>query len=256
MEILIYLSILLAIVTVVGHAIWITLAALFRVVTGNESNSSQFNSTSKRPVLTEDLAATRRLIQYIQQVGISDPEQIQQLQLLVEKTEHHHWLATANRIDQSRAASQERTSTVPSAPLAIPTPQSRSRVSENVPSDQPIEQPIVASLVTETPFSEKQPQPSAPSLPKRATSEVLQSFLAAHNIRWGELTAGILIVVCSIGLVISLWSTLTETNRLIPASLFLAAVAAIEGAGLYTLRRWKLHDQPSGVDDRDDANPA
>ena len=54
--------------------------------------------------------------------------------------------------------------------------------------------------------------------------EIIQSFLSAHNIRWGELIAGTLIVVCSIGLVISLWGPLVQTHRAIPTLIFLAAV--------------------------------
>ncbi|XZE54702.1 hypothetical protein SH139x_000680 [Planctomycetaceae bacterium SH139] len=125
----------------------------------------------------------------------------------------------------------------------------------------PAPTPLAPSPLVQTPSGSQppmvQPQPAMavaaqqvqrPSLePRRALSEVLQSFLAAHNIRWGELAAGILIVVCSIGLVISLWSTLTEANRLIPAAVFLGAVAAIEGAGLYTLKRWRLRHTSRAV---------
>ena len=71
-------------------------------------------------------------------------------------------------------------------------------------------------------------------------SEIIQSFLSAHNIRWGELVAGILIVVCSIGLVRTLWSPLIATHRVLPSLIFLAANAAIYSAGLYTLSRWRL----------------
>ena len=82
---------------------------------------------------------------------------------------------------------------------------------------------------------------SRPTLPPAlSTSEIIQSFLSAHNIRWGELIAGMLIVVCSIGLVISLWGPLVKTHRAIPTLIFLAANAAIYSVGLYTLSRWRL----------------
>ncbi|MGB0596024.1 MAG: hypothetical protein ACPGLY_04890 [Rubripirellula sp.] len=78
-------------------------------------------------------------------------------------------------------------------------------------------------------------------------AELIQSFLAAHNIRWGELVAGMLIVVCSIGLVISLWSPLVAKHRVVPSLIFLAANAAIFAAGLYTLSRWRLRHTSRAV---------
>ncbi len=77
--------------------------------------------------------------------------------------------------------------------------------------------------------------------------EIIQSFLSAHNIRWGELIAGTLIVVCSIGLVISLWGPLVQTHRAIPTLIFLAANAAIYSVGLYTLSRWRLRHTSRAV---------
>ena len=86
-----------------------------------------------------------------------------------------------------------------------------------------------------------------PAPAKRALSEVVASFLAAHNIRWGELVAGLLVVVCSIGLVVSLWSTLTAAHRVVPSLIFMSADAAIFAAGLYTMRRWKLRHTSRAV---------
>ncbi|MCA9220345.1 MAG: hypothetical protein KDA71_08445, partial [Planctomycetales bacterium] len=88
-------------------------------------------------------------------------------------------------------------------------------------------------------------EPSArpPVTSARASAgKSLAEFLAEHNIRWGELIAGLLIVVCSIGLVVSLWTTLTQMHRVIPSLIFLGGNAAIFGAGFYTLFRWRLQD--------------
>ena len=87
------------------------------------------------------------------------------------------------------------------------------------------------------------PQPRA----MLSTGEIIQSFLSAHNIRWGELIAGTLIVACSIGLVISLWGPLVQTHRAIPTLIFLAANAAIYSVGLYTLSRWRLRHTSRAV---------
>ena len=80
-----------------------------------------------------------------------------------------------------------------------------------------------------------------------SAGEIIQSFLSAHNIRWGELIAGTLIVICSIGLVISLWGPLVQTHRAIPTLIFLAANAAIYSVGLYTLSRWRLRHTSRAV---------
>ena len=87
-----------------------------------------------------------------------------------------------------------------------------------------------------------EPVASAAASVKSTAGRSLAEFLAEHNIRWGELIAGLLIVVCSIGLVVSLWSTITGMHRVIPSLIFLSGNTAIFGAGLYTLFRWRLQD--------------
>ncbi len=83
---------------------------------------------------------------------------------------------------------------------------------------------------------------------KRSTwTDWLQAFLEEKNIRWGELLAGMLIVGSSVGLVISLWSTLKNAIPYFPALCFLAVTAAIHGAGLYTLRHWRLKTTSRGL---------
>ncbi len=101
--------------------------------------------------------------------------------------------------------------------------------------------PVTATLVEPTSTD------SVAGKPVLSPSEVIQSFLSAHNIRWGELVAGVLIVVCSIGLVISLWSPLVETHPVVPSLIFLGATSAIYAAGLYTLARWRLRHTSRAV---------
>jgi|GEM_PF-1211137 len=82
-------------------------------------------------------------------------------------------------------------------------------------------------------------QPPAPLTPSRTLADMLQGFMEESNIRWGEILGGLLIVTCAIGLVISLRATL-EYIPYFPALLFMLFTVAFHGAGLYTLRRWKL----------------
>lgn len=67
------------------------------------------------------------------------------------------------------------------------------------------------------------------------------------NIRWIELISASLIVVCSVGLVISLWNTLSATSRYFPSLVFLVATVAVHAAGQYTLRQWKLRSTSRGI---------
>src|SRR4051794_9361024 len=82
--------------------------------------------------------------------------------------------------------------------------------------------------------------------PQRRSGGSPRGFLEEHNILWGELVGGLLVVGCSLALVISLWQTLSE-NPLFKLATFTAAVAAVFGAGLYTYRRWKLESTSRGL---------
>jgi hypothetical protein len=82
-------------------------------------------------------------------------------------------------------------------------------------------------------------EPPEPPKPRRSFGEMLAGFMEEKNILWGELAGGLLIVGCSIALVISLWQTL-EKIPYFPFLILTAITAAIFGAGLYTLRHWKL----------------
>lgn len=90
-------------------------------------------------------------------------------------------------------------------------------------------------------------RPAAVSAARRQFAEVLQSFMAEKNIRWGELVSGLLIVGCAVGLVISLRAKLTEAIPYFPAVIFMLITMAIYGAGIYTLRRWNLSTTSRGV---------
>ena len=108
-------------------------------------------------------------------------------------------------------------------------------------------QPLSSPIPVSKPAVPAPANPVPTEVNPLSKAELIQSFLAAHNIRWGELVAGMLIVVCSIGLVISLWSPLVAKHRVVPSLIFLAANAAIFAAGLYTLSRWRLRHTSRAV---------
>src|SRR5439155_23736953 len=84
--------------------------------------------------------------------------------------------------------------------------------------------------------------PAEPRPPRRRRS----GFLEEHNILWGELVGGLLIVGCSIALVV----TLRQTLEAIPYFRFLLSAGVtlgLFGAGQYTLHRWKLSGTSRGM---------
>ncbi len=84
--------------------------------------------------------------------------------------------------------------------------------------------------------------PAAPMLPvqsRRQFADVLQSFMAKSNVRWGEIVAGLAIVGGYVGAVVSLWNDI-RGYPFLPALIFLVGTAAFYGAGIYTLRKWNL----------------
>ncbi|HKB39041.1 MAG TPA: hypothetical protein VKD72_21555, partial [Gemmataceae bacterium] len=94
---------------------------------------------------------------------------------------------------------------------------------------------------------EDRPDSPAPRPPgRRGLAALLAAFMEEHNILWGELVGGLLVIGCSTALVISLWHTLSE-NPLFKFATFTGAVSAVYGAGLYTLRRWKLESTSRGL---------
>lgn len=98
------------------------------------------------------------------------------------------------------------------------------------------------------PLDAPEPPPGAAARrPRQWFGQMLQAFMERSNIRWVELIAAALVVVCSGGLVISLWAPLSSASRFFPSLVFLIATAAVHGAGQYTLRTWKLRETSRGI---------
>jgi hypothetical protein len=96
------------------------------------------------------------------------------------------------------------------------------------------------AVAAPSPMVAAPPQANAePPQPARSLADMLQSFMEESNIRWGEILAALLIVVSSVGLVFSLRATL-KSIPYFPALLFMLFTVAFHGAGMYTLRRWKI----------------
>jgi hypothetical protein len=108
--------------------------------------------------------------------------------------------------------------------------------------ESPFRQPAAAAQAlpqAETPATPPASVFVEPPRPARSTADMLQSFMEESNIRWGEILAAFLIVISSVGMVISLRNQLKEIPYF-AALLFTVFTVAFHGAGMYTLRRWKL----------------
>ncbi|MEM6468211.1 MAG: hypothetical protein AAF802_01485 [Planctomycetota bacterium] len=234
--ILFALAIVWFFVTLIGHATWVVFAAFCRTVFGLEGRSDSRERSLSDSALIDAMLATaielkdRGLLDRELSGSISDA------------------IAGARR--KAATNQQERHASAPS-PIPL-VPLDRKQNSKNAATSAQRAQKLSSSVTTKAAVIESQSRTSvrrATDVPdadsKRASSAARRSlaeFLADHNIRWGELIAGVLIIVCSIGLVVSLWSTLTTMHRVIPSLVFLLGNAAIFGAGFYTLFRWRLRE--------------
>lgn len=111
----------------------------------------------------------------------------------------------------------------------------------------PIREPVLNSakeIAKPAPWDLPDPPPREP---RRTFSEVMSTFMHEKNMRWGELASGIMIVLSAVGLVMSLRETLENTIPYFSALLFMLITAAIHGAGIYTLKKWKLRNTSRGT---------
>lgn len=112
----------------------------------------------------------------------------------------------------------------------------------NPPADDGAAKQFVNAQVTM-----RQSPPVVSHQKKRSFAEVMSGFMQEKNMRWGELTSGILIVLSAVGLVVSLRDQLSNTIPYFSSILFMLITGAIIGAGIYTLKKWKLRNTSRGT---------
>lgn len=267
----------LASITVIGHGIWLALAFVFRQISGDVHASSpgkpcphcrhpqgvvggkckacgRVPHVNPTATLEQDLEATSRHLKRLLDRKVIPQEQFDHLMQVL-----------GSDLARLRGnASPSAPAAVPvESPFATPRPQTDRGMSPSQP-------PVVAEIVEAEAagngidWVERQqavpkrpvklqpvsplapavaplpPKPVKPPEPVRPLADVLQNFMQESNIRLGEIIAGLLIVGSAVGLIISLRNTL----KAIPYSsalLFMLFTVGFYGAGMYTLRRWKLH---------------
>jgi hypothetical protein len=228
-------------ITLLGHGSWVLVRGFFRLL----AKAAEPGDSDKRREETSDIAATRRVVARLAARGFMDPHGAAEMYDRLRRLEYGHTEPHAAATGVAPIAAEDR--------LASRLEAARHWMDRAETEEQPIEAELVANQsppvapVAAAVEPEPTPAPVVPQIPVLSRSQLIQSFLAAHNIRWGELAAGMLIVICSIGLVISLWSPLVKTHRVIPSLIFLGANAAIDAAGLYTLSRWRLRHTSRAV---------
>lgn len=277
---LIGLSCFVVFITVVGHGIWLLIAFIFRQLSGNKSSKragqpcphcrhpqgvvagrclacGRVPQVNPGAALEQDLEATARHLKRLYDRKIVSQEQFEHLLRAVSD-------------DLARLRGSPSPFAQPAAPAPSPAEPRPLQTDRGVTFSAP---PVMAEIVeaelapTGIDWVEARqappvhraaakvrpdtnasilaaavpkPPPAKPVEPARPLADILQNFMQESNIRVGEIIAGLLIVGSAVGLIISLRNTL----KAIPyssATLFMLITLGFFGAGMYTLRRWKLH---------------
>ncbi|MFO0878598.1 MAG: hypothetical protein U0840_14755 [Gemmataceae bacterium] len=259
----------LLVITVVGHGIWLMLAALFRSMAGEEAKPAppidrpSRNESDYCPACqTYYRGDERRCIS----CGLArhgkrarELEEIQLAVQLIRSLIRHKELEDEQAATVLKALAQRRHFLIypdqeaPAATTAStpePAPVEALRTTPVPPRPEPqwaAELPDVLEVVPveEAPplIAPVEPEPVAP---RRTLGEMLSGFMEERNILWGELVGGLLIVGCSIALVFSLWNNL-QALPFFPFLIFSALTAALFAAGHYTLHHWKLTSTSRGL---------
>jgi hypothetical protein len=270
------LACLLTFVAVVGHALWVVAARLFSsdtpappTVPQAAPPGSALSSTMPAQVCPRCGLPLKGqhcdVCDWPREGAKSEPRSLSALEALARQA------ATFNRLglldsqihqNLSRliADERQRLTTLSAAPPAAEIPIEAELVAAELveaPQVPPIapSQREFASLV---PVSERARQYEArqetlvpelaaePQEPKRAWTDWLAAFMEERNMRWGELVGGLLIVCCSVALVVSFWSEISERPWL-KFVLFNGVTAGLFGLGFYSKHRWRLHTSSQGL---------
>lgn len=223
-------------VMLIGHGMWLIAAAIFRGISGDSSQPSGTILTLPTSPAQKLYELQRHVIR-LRDEGVINAEQHQKLLDVIHQEQAKQRLAPVL------------TPVKPSPPSQPVAHQSTPSLHKEVPTELVFDDDPAPPVKRVADDSKKIPPvvPAAPPVqPSEPLTHVLQAFMEQRNIRWGEIISGLLIVGSSIGLVVSLWSTLSQVAYF-PALLFLLATAAIHGAGIYTLRKWKLRSTSRGL---------
>ncbi|HEX3144070.1 MAG TPA: hypothetical protein VHQ64_08865, partial [Pyrinomonadaceae bacterium] len=271
----IILFILLGVITLIGHAIWVFLAWLFRTIFSIEKEdpvpspipsiitSSHYCSNCGVPLNVEmkfcgGCGAHRPTLREEEQLGELEAT-IRQLERLHEAGEYK---TDYEELRRAIAAERDRILFPHGRPKKADRPSPATpRPTEPRPQPQTVEPETPASVTAfdgappaaTPPYGEwskdsddAELPPPTPKAPRKPFADVLAAFMEQSNVRWGEIIGGLLIIGCSTALVISLWAQISRVP-VIKFMIFTTVTAALFGIGFYTAHHWKLPTTSRGI---------
>lgn len=275
-EVLIVLVVLLTIVTLVGHGIWVMLAAVARTLAPAPGSPrpqghkrcplcGYANSESAdrcvwcgKPIGVEaasemsDLAAMRRQLGRLRAQAAMDPGEVEGLLARLDQYERRlRQPATAPRPAETAPAAAPKPR--PEAPAVVsappPLPPVAPKFTVEAPPAAPAAceaQPVLAKAAPPKPKPQAPPPPPPP--PKKSWMELVAEFFEERNVRLAEvilvLVGGLLIVGGSVAVVVSFWE---QMESYLKFAVFVGVSSAVFGLGLLAYHRWKLEISGRGL---------
>jgi hypothetical protein len=268
-----------ALITVIGHGIWVLLAAIFRAIFSKpDTERAAVNDKSDARTRREtrcaecgsalhdgdsfcprcglsrsgagpmtDLGKTARQLDKFLNQGKLDAETHKLVMSLVEE-ERARLIALVRRdvLTTSREVEPPAPQPVPVEPAFQPSPtaiaEQKVFVVENNVERAARNVDEIGAASDDVPIAVTE----IPRQPRRSFTEMLGTFMEESSVRWGELVGGLLIIGCSIALVVSLWSEIAE-REFLKFSVFIGVTTALFGLGFYSAHRWKLPTTSRGV---------
>lgn len=217
-----FLGLILGLITLIGHGIWIVLAKLFRLL----SRSTPSHPPSK-PQGIEDLTFSeqntiaRQVVNRLVATGRLDAQVAETLHAALRKQPLKSPIATTSPPLQHPIAAE----------FPLPRP--------------PLEDEDKGVLFPKPPLPHKReipksrPPSTPPPPPRRSFREAITAFFESSNMRWGEITGGLLVVLSSLALVLSFWNEI-HAFPVLKVTMIAGLNFALFVAGLYIHRSWKL----------------
>ncbi len=284
MEILVALLIILGIITLIGHGLWVLLAAIWRAFSHDTPDTAdplriheKAITPPRQPSFCEHCGAALGVNNKLcfscgrAQLGLEEKATLNDLDATERQLKRWYeqevlddvkfnWLQQVVAYERQQLLQTPPPPPAPKPvpvvePAALPEPIAPLRIETPIPI--PLAEPQSAHAETpvyESPFTTAAPPVTAqpviahrpPPVPRKSFAEMLAAFMEEKNIRWGELLGGLLIIGCSLALVISLWSQI-EQIPLLKFFIFTAMTGAFAGLGFYSEHRWKLPNTSRGL---------
>src|SRR5580704_8938050 len=257
------LAVVLVGVAIVGHGLWLAGVAIFGAsrepasldrcpACANKLNPGEMRclkcgfaiSAAHHVTLNDELAATRRQLERLRKANKISTETWEQVAEAIRDDVREREIGFVPPTEELEILEVAEDAEPAQSPTAAVTSSPVPSHAETIVTSSPFEG--LAARAERPPLAPVEPLPQ-PREERRPWGGILHAFMEEKNIRWGELVSGLLIVGSSVGLVISLWATLQRAIPYFPVAVFLTATAAMHGAGLYTLRRWRLKSTSRGL---------